>query len=186
MGPSTTSTSLSKTRVPSGPTSRIQDEHLHTPAWHPRGSRIEDSSACQASDPGPRRPPHLPQHTHSLSLFCALLVGEEGGRLSCRAAWLGHRATITWFCPASKEWEDTFGLRCVWPLAPQGSVMGECRMEERPSREPRRRMSSCSWVEKREGPTVSFHLLCARRLAGLMPSSDPARQAWVSVSQMRC
>lgn len=133
-GPSTMSTSLSKTRVLSAPTTRIQDEHLfHTSAWHPQGSRIGDSSACQASDPGPRRPPYLPPaHTLPATVLRFNCGRRKGGSAVGQPGWDAEPPSPSSAHPRVNGRPPLGSVRCVWPLAPQGSVpAGESRMEGR-------------------------------------------------------
>lgn len=88
-------------------------------------------------------------------------MGQPGG-------YADHRTQL---CPASKDWEDTFEPRHPWPLAPHGTVTGGVRAEWRPRepecRGPRRGVLSWGQVEKKkEEPTLSVRLLCARPRAG--------------------
>lgn len=142
---------------------------------------MEDSSTCQASGPGPGRPPQPPLHVHSLPLFCAFIEGGERRGSAPGPAQLdaNHRHQL---CPASKDWEDTFQLRGAWLLTFQGTVVGEepeCRGPGWGSVE----LGSC-WAER--GPVFSVCLWCARPGAGpRMPSSDPEGQEWGSVSPLR-
>lgn len=73
-----------------------------------------------------------------------------------------------------------------WPLRGVWRV-GEGRMETEGAGVQRPQKGVSSGVElRREGPTLSLHLLCARSPVCLISSSDPARQAWVLVSQVSC
>lgn len=151
----------------------MQDEHLfHAPAWHPQESRLR-TSTCQASGPGPRRPPR-PSLAHTLPATVLRFNRgrrEEGSAVGQLAQGTDHRLALWgWRTPSGSS---------VCGSWPPGECDGQGRTETQGGglQKPGKEHQVGVWLR---GAHISLHLLYARSGARLLTwpvqPSDPAKR----------